>query len=94
MDEITKRINAFERKCRRGEYTDTDDAWSLLYWIKAKATRHAKILEHIAWFTKDGEMIDGHPFVLEDDVAVSSLHHCIDVAREIVGPEKKKGDKQ
>jgi len=43
MDEIIKRINAFERECRRGEYTDTGDAWDLLYWIKAQAKRQQTI---------------------------------------------------
>ena len=42
MDEIIKRISAFERECKRGDYTDSGDVWDLLYWIKKAAKRRQK----------------------------------------------------
>lgn len=31
---IIKRIREFHAQCQDGEYTDTGDAWELLYWIQ------------------------------------------------------------
>lgn len=47
-----------------------------------------KLLEQIAGFTKDGEMVDGVEFILENDDAVNTLHNCINMAREAVAKAK------
>lgn len=31
---ILDEINAFDEQCEAEEYTDTDQAWNLLYWIR------------------------------------------------------------
>jgi len=40
---IIGEITAFDRKCKKNEYTPTDEAWALLYWIKEQASVIAKL---------------------------------------------------
>jgi len=41
-------------------------------------------LRQLAAMTKDGEEVEGEPFDLTNDDAVSSLHWAIDTARELM----------
>jgi hypothetical protein len=39
----------------------------------------------VAQLDKDGELVDGQEFVLENDDAVDTLHWIIDAARSLLG---------